>query len=146
MDEFAVNSFQEFDEVITSVFEYGVMYRGLLSFDFSLIPAIGRYLPLYEQHGFDKDRLLRDERDSLRIFRTEAAHNLSYQPRTLWQVLAAAQHHGLPTRLMDWTFNPLVALYFAVELPTDGDAVVYAFEPDENIIDNDLEEKFDPFH
>ncbi len=77
-------------------------FRGLSNSTYKLKTSIIRL-------GGDYNKL---ENHLLRNFR-KYAHRDALYSKSEWSWLALAQHHGLPTRLLDWTFSPFVALHFA---------------------------------
>jgi type I restriction enzyme M protein len=104
------------------------IYRGQVE-NSPLLPSIGRQ---NMQVARKRNPLL--EKNLLEQFRFNAAGFLPALGDTTtagwWRCMVLAQHHGLPTRLLDWTRSPLAALFFATERPPESDeSVVYVLLP-----------------
>jgi hypothetical protein len=83
-------------------FRSNFAFRGMQDSAFDLTTSLVRLGGDYPSH----------EDDLLRNFR-KYAHHKAAMGDSVWNWLALAQHHGLPTRLLDWTYSPYVAMHFA---------------------------------
>ncbi|MCT4178902.1 FRG domain-containing protein [Elizabethkingia anophelis] len=64
-------------------------------------------------------------------FKQDASIILNHQPKSEFDWLFLMQHYGIPTRLLDWSESPLVALYFAISESPDADGALYVLLPTE---------------
>jgi hypothetical protein len=138
-----IRSFEDLHSAVNVHSNSTVLYRGVRDASFELIPKIGRYKKFFSSdHTEGELNRAQEELMILRLFKERAIPHLDFVPENDWVWLAIGQHHGLPTRLLDWTRNPLVAAYFAVREEHSGDSAIYAFR-DEFYID--ISKHADPF-
>lgn len=94
--------FSDTENKRTRRFRSNFAYRGVSNKDYPLEPGIARLKPPYS--GM--------EENLLKQFKKYATGSV-VERDTDWHWLTIAQHHGLPTRLLDWSYSPLIATHFA---------------------------------
>ena len=124
MESKVVETFSEYIQEIENMDDGAelMLYRGQVTKG-NLLPSICRDKPEVDTTQEEKEML-----SELRRMGNSLVTDPSISD---WDLLVVAQHFGMKTRLLDWTSNPLAALWFACNDWKGGDTHVYILPADE---------------
>ncbi len=122
-----LNSWEEYLSIISDSPYQNWAFRGQRDASAPLFSALSRYFMAFQ---VDPRAWPEQEKRILRIFKRKAIHFLQHVPDRDddFQWLALMQDHGAPTRLLDFTWSPYVAAFFALQ-STTHDGGIWACNP-----------------
>ena len=129
---FEVSSLTELRDFISNfkLLDKNTYYRGQANISWPITPSLVRQKATLNQILDKEQKLIKDFKDEVNAANLEylfAFSDIENSIRTEWEWLEQMQHHGVPTRLIDWTSDYENALYFATEDKTQDDknGVIY---------------------
>ncbi len=122
MEDITISKIGELSDEIAKLradYDGPLWYRGHGDADWNLVPGYYRSDKKISEHSL------------LIKFRQSATMLVDRPPVDSFDWLFLMQHYGVPTRLLDWTESPLVALYFCVNSDPEKDGAIWILKPSE---------------